>query len=374
MKRTTAEQLLGALRLIDNEVTANARVSWTDADIQGVRALLLFEGAELWLYRQVQRGRINVPDALKSDLRTAAHRISVINMRVDAQTIAVTNLLRTESIPWVLMKGQARRAAVAIYPFADARLVSDVDLLLPEAQAKSAWQLLCIQGFRRVFTGDVAWSADHHLPALIDDSNVSVELHTTTMMSVPPAEAWHRLAENGDEVQWNGIVTHVPNATELVWQALSHGAADASEGYTLKAFLSVAAILAVNDNIDWPLIHGRVWNSETLDAVTQQPVPRELLKNFLDISAGLAGIAVPPVLAARPRARIVPLLVWRAWVLSSSLPKALQGRMLEESTRVEVWQPISPFVSGAGAYRNLRRRISSIIARTAYVLWRRFAN
>jgi hypothetical protein len=367
MKRATIEQLVSALRLRDD--SGAERATWSDEDCEGMQQLLAFEGAELWMYRCVQQGRLHVPPQFKANLRTAAQHISVVNMRIDAQTVAVTRRLNDAHIPWALIKGQSRRAAVSLYPFADARAVSDVDLLIPEQHADAAWHLLCDHGFRRVIEGPVDWTADHHFPTIIDASNVSVELHTTTGMSVSPREAWHRLGENGQPVEWSGLSVQVPNATELVWQALSHGAADGSEGYTLKAFLSVAAVLTASSGIDWPLIHARIVSNETLDGGTQQPVPHERIKRFLDIAAALAGVAVPPLLVARSRVRLEPLLLWRARVLSSNLPRAVKGRLLEESARVEVLQPITPIVTGAGALKNLRRRVSSVVARLAYQLW-----
>ncbi len=370
MKRAIIEQLLRVLTLRDDGVENTDRVAWNADEVRGLQPLLLFEGAELWLYRRVQQKRVDVPDAFKATLRSAAHGISLLNMRIDAQTIAVTNLLNAATLPWALMKGQARRAAISRYPYADARPVSDVDLLIPEQHAKAAWQLLTQNGFRRVVEGPVDWSADHHLPALIDASNVSVELHSTTSISVPANEAWRRCTEHGDELDWSGIRTHVPNATELVWQALSHGSSDGPEGHTLKAFLSVAAVLAPNPIINWSIIYHRLMNKETLDSVTLKPVPLEHVKNFLHIAASLAGVSVPENLAPKSPASIVPLLMWRARVLASTRSRALNDRLLEESVRVEVLQPITPFVRRVGLVRNVRRRAASIVARAAYVAWR----
>lgn len=345
-------------------------MQWTEADVAGLRELLEFEGASVWFYRRLQKGLVSVPDSVRASLRESVHRTSVLNMRIDAQTVAVTTILDSARIPWSLLKGQARRAAVSLYPFADARGVSDVDLLVPENRADEAWQLLYDRGFRRVIEGPVDWTADHHRPTLIDAANVAVELHTTTSMTVRPAEAWRRATENADAVEWSGLSTHVPNATELVWQAVSHGVADGHYGNVLKGFLSVACVLAENPSIDWSLIQQRIDARETVDNETDEQLDAERVREYLGLSAGLAGYELPASVRPKHAVDLVPLLVWRSRVLASSYSRAVKERLLEECGRVEAGQPITPFVPRVGVLRNVRRRASSVVARTAYRAWR----
>lgn len=362
--------LLRTLQLGSDGNGKHAEMDWNSADISGLLPLLSFEGAELWLYRRVQQSRIAIPDTLRAELRATVHRASVINMRIDAQTIAVTTLLNNHGIAWSLLKGQARRAGSSLYPFADARTVSDVDLLVPDADADRAWTLLCANGFRRVVEGPVDWKADHHRPTLIDASNVAVELHTTTAMSVQPAEAWRRATERSDRVQWSGLSVNVPNATELVWQALAHGVADGAGGYTLKAFLSVASVLATQPSIEWDVIRERIQRDEVLDNETEQPAQQLRVLRFLSVAAELAGVTVPTALLPSVRVAIAPLLQWRARTLEMSVGRATKDRLLEEGTRVEALLPLTPFVPRVGALRNARRRSASIAARLAYRVWR----
>ncbi|MEP6833626.1 MAG: nucleotidyltransferase family protein [Gemmatimonas sp.] len=369
MKRSLIERLLATLRL-GNADASLAFEPWSDADTVGLLPLLQHEGAELWFYRRVQQNKVVVPDVLKAELRLAAQRVSIINMRIDAQTIAVTSRLNDASISWALLKGQARRAAIARFPNADARQVSDVDLLVPKDQAQQAWQLLVAAGFRRVIDGPVEWSADHHLPTLIDDNNVAVELHTTTSMAIAPEEAWRRVTTEAVAVEWSEIQTTVPSATELVWQALAHGAADGAEGFLLKAFLSVAAILATDPKLDWVRIERRMKASEVLDNDTGEPVSEERLRRFFAIAADLAGITLPASLTPQHRAQHASLLRWRATVLTASHRRDVRERLLEEGTRVEAFLPITPYVRNAGAWPNLRRRLGSVAARIAYYSWR----
>jgi len=370
VNRTTAQQLLDVLRLRSVARDQPAPVAWTEQDVRGLVPLLEREGAQVWLYRRIQQGRVTVPDGLKAALRDAVHRTSVVNMRIDAQTVAVTTLFGSAGIPWALLKGQARRAAAKRYPFADARPVSDVDLLVPDARADEAWQLLCNQGFRRVIEEPVDWTADHHRPTLIDANNVAVEVHTTTSMTVPPAEAWRRATEHADAVEWSDKQTCVPNATELVWQALSHGVADGHTGFVLKAFLSVAAVLAVRPNVDWSVIAQRTVACETVDNETHTPVTHERVREFLCVAAWLADVTIPETLQPKHHVDFATVLMWRSRVLSSGYGRAVKERLLEEAGRVVARQPITPIVKGAGLLRNVRRRGSSLVARGLFVAWR----
>lgn len=377
MNKQSIALLLRALQLRNDNNTDVATTDvaatageWNSADTNGLIALLEFEGATLWLYRRIQQAKVPVPDTIKAELRSAVTRSAVLNMRIDEQTLAVTQRLRANNFAVSLLKGQARRAAATLYPFADARTVSDVDLLVPEAEADRAWQLLLANGFRRAIEGDVDWKADHHRPTLIDASNVSVELHTTTSMSVPPAEAWRRATENCDNVAWNGVTMTVPNATELVWQALAHGAADGTKGFTLKGFLSVASVLAARPSIDWSVIASRLGMGEVLSNENGRPVTEERVRQYLDIAARLAGSPVPASLAPASPVNLAPLLLWRSQVLANSKSRAARERLIEESTRVEAGLPLTPFVKRVGLIRNARRRSASIGARIAYRVWR----
>ena len=370
MKRETVALLLETLRLRGGMTPEQIRVAWSTVDITGLRALVAYEGAEAWLYRKLQQLKAVAPDPLMAELRRLVHATSVTNMRIDAQTIAVTSLLSEASIPWALLKGQARRAAVARFPFADARPISDVDILVPEHHADEAWQLLCRTGFKRVYEETVDWKADHHRPVLIDANNVAVELHTTTCMSVAPGEAWRRATEGADDVTWSGLNTRVPNATELVWQALSHSVADGTRGYYLKALLSVAAVLHAAPTLQWEVITQRLANDEVLDNDTGQPVAHERVRKFLSLAAALAGTEIPSSLRPHTRVELVPLLMWRGWVLSTSLGRAVKDRLLEEALRTEAKLPVTPATPKRGVFRALRRRTSSCVARHLYVTWR----
>ena len=211
MTNAAVDLLLDTLRLRGGLSDVEVQARWNATELRDLARLVVFEGADVWLSRRLRQRGVLVPAAFREQLKAAVRETAVLNMRIDAQAVAVISRLTAAAIPYALIKGQARRAAASLYPFADARPVSDVDLLLPESQADEAWTLLCRNGFRRIYDDTDEWSADHHRPVLIDDSGVAVELHTTTSMSVSPAEAWRRATDNADVVLWTGVPTSVPS-------------------------------------------------------------------------------------------------------------------------------------------------------------------
>ena len=369
MKRATAQLLLDTLCLRnDSRVSTHA---WTAADTSELLALVRHEGAEIWLSRRLQQRGVVLPDAFREALRIAVKATTLTNMRIDAQTTAVTSMLTAARMPWRLIKGQARRAAEDRYPMANARPISDVDLLVHDAHVDAAWALLRERGFKRIYEeGEVDWVVTHHLPALIDETNVSVELHRTFNDSVPPAEAWRRSTEHPDAVSWSGIETTVPNATELLWQALTHGVADGDNGFYLRTFLNVSSILASDESIDWGVVEARVTANEVRDSETHEVVPHERLCQWLDIAATLAGVAVPTSLRPTHTADVSTILAWRATVLATSRSRRVKQRLLGEIVRFELGLPFTKVWGTSTFVRRVRARVSATLWRTCYRLWR----
>ena len=369
MKRIVSQLLLDTLCLADRgTITVDG---WARVDADGLLALVHYEGAELWLSRRLQQRGITLPDDLRTALRGAVRATTLNNMRIDEQTVAVTSLLTSADLPWALIKGQARRAATDRYPMADARPVSDVDLLVPTTRVDEAWALLRKTGFRRVYEeGDVDFIVTHHLPALIDDSNVSVELHRTFNASVQPQEAWRRATDQANAVSWSGISTTVPNATELFWQALTHGVADSDGGLFLRTFLNVSIILASAEPIQWTVIEERLAANEVLDNETGNVVARERLCQWLNIASMLAGVPVPRALQPQRHVDISTILAWRGTVLRSSLSRRVKRRLLGEMVRLELGLPFTRVWGKPTVLRRLRAYVTSAIWRTCYRIWR----
>lgn len=369
MKPEAVALLIDTLR-IRGDTAASLRERWSHAPTKGLRTLATYEGVAPWLHRRVQEIGASPSASFREKLRRAAIQGSADNARIDAQTLAVMTRLEAAGLSCALIKGQARRAAVARYPYADARPLSDVDLLVPESQADAAWNLLCASGFRRVYDDTVDWTADHHRPTIIDDSAVSVELHTTTGEGVSADEAWRRATEESDEVEWEGRLVRVPNATELLWQSLSHAVSDGTRGFRLRTFHSMAVVLASDTPVNWAVIGARLTAGEIRAADRTSRAHPEHAREILAIAAGIAGISLPAAFTPRVVPDLARLLLWRAHVLQSKQGESVRERLLEEALRVEAHLPLTPGGNRMGAWRALRRRGASLIARAAYLAWR----
>ncbi len=374
MKRKTVELLLETLRLRERVSSEQLQQRWATADLSGLMELLTHEGADIWFSRRVQQLAVSMPEPFRSALRTSVRGTVHRNMRIDAQTLAVTAMLTDAGVPWLLIKGQARRAAEDRYPMANARPIADVDLLVSNAHIDAAWQMLCARGFKRIYEeGEVDWVVHHHLPAVMDDSNVSVELHRTFNDSIAPDEAWRRATDRADTVSWTGYEVRVPNATELVWQAMSHGAADGDRGYYLRTFLSVAAVLAEVPRIDWSVIQARIQANEIVDNETGLVVEPERVYRWLAIAAAFAGVDVPPTLCPKLPATLLDLLAWRGRVLASSISVRVKARLLDEAVRLELGMTFTPPSRHATPWRRMRAVCTGALWRTCYRMTRAVA-
>lgn len=361
--------LLDTLRLHEGPPDESLRARWLTTPMRGLNRLVEYEGVEVWLGRRLKAVGARVPGPQSRALRLLASHTTAQNMRIDAQTQRVLDVLGAADLPVALIKGQARRAAAARYPFADARAISDVDLLVPVSTAKEAWTRLCESGFRPLYPDGSPWVVEHHLPVLTNDDRVTVELHTTLARTLDPAVAWARATTATDTVTWAGRTLQVPNATELLWQALHHAVADGTRGFRLKTFLNVACILAGPAEPDWDVIAARIAAGEIRADETGLAIDAERIHRDLDVAAELAGIQVPERFRPQRHVRLHALLEWRAKVLRSRVGESMRDRLLEEGLRVEAQLPVTPASTERGVLRAMRRRSASHVARLLYQGW-----
>src|SRR5262245_50168522 len=191
------------------------------------------------------RQRNACPDPSWSNwLEATARREIAQHLLVDAQVEAVARLLTAAGVAFVLIKGSARRAAAAVYPFADARSTLDVDVLIPAARARGACDLLRASGYEFATPAEATPPGHYHERPLWDRSRVAVEVHTSTSRAVTPAVAWRRATMGGCEARRDGLRLPIPSATELLWHGLTHALGLGAAGFRLRFFLDAAVVLA----------------------------------------------------------------------------------------------------------------------------------
>jgi len=186
-----ADLLLETLRLQGDVDMARLGSRWAALCPVGLAALAEYEGCVLWLHRRLRDlGLLElVPAGFARWLSARAHRLAAINLLVDAQRNDLVRILHEWHVPHVLLKGAARRLVSDVYPYADARRTTDVDVLLPEEVARPTWLRLQTAGFVAAPDPQGTYRSHFHLPPLRNGRAATVELHTSTSTFLPAARA-----------------------------------------------------------------------------------------------------------------------------------------------------------------------------------------
>lgn len=342
--------------------------SWASADLGRLDRLVEFEGCEIWFYRRLRA--LDLLESVEPDLvewlAKRARGVAARNMLVDAQASATKQILDNAGIPSVFLKGVARRLLRRSIPYADARALVDVDVLVPGDRAQQAWQALISAGFEIALDPKATPKEHYHLLPLVNSRPITVEIHFSTSQRVDAQEAWRRQAGSGEEVETELGRLKLPSATELFWHTLTHLLGHGSEWFRLRSLLDLSSVWASEVPVDWEEICARLRSDEVSDAFGA--------RLWLGAAQWLA--APQPPQSARftgslPQVHLRRLLVWRMSVLSQSqrLPQ-FSEKLLEESARAEFRAPLAPMAKGVGPLRNVRRRVASLTARATYLTWR----
>jgi hypothetical protein len=367
--RDSARLLLDTLRLGGGErgtpERAAARHAWSRVDARAMAALAVWEGGAQWLLRRLRE--LGLEDAAPSPLRAALRRVAMDEqargMLVDAETQELERYLIARGVPSVLIKGPARRAASGRYPYAEARVTLDVDVLLPAQHVQEVWNDLRERGWPLATDPAATPEGHYHPPPLRGPNGVPVELHSSTGYAVTPGEAWRRANDGGAELEWNQVRVRVPSATELLWHGLTRALVAGPDGFRLRHFLDAAAILASGAAVDWNRIVTRLAAGEEADP----PVARAWLRS----AAELAAYDLPAsALGACAPFDLVRALSWRLAVLARGRDAGFAARLLEEGTRTELGMGVAPVVEGTGPFLKTRRWVAGRAARIAYGAWR----
>lgn len=371
MSRHGAGTLLRTLRFAPADSTLAA--GWTPVLVRELLRLARAEGAVLWLARRLGDLGVLADPELAAIVRPVAYRELPRGMRVDEQTEAVVESFTAREIPFVLLKGPARRALTAHYPYADARSTTDVDILVPEGRARAAWEGLREQGYEEAYPPGTLPPNVVHLPPIWDHRRVAVEIHVTTSPWVTPEEAWRRATTDSTGVTWRGRQLDLPGATELIWHGLAHAYShEPAEVYRLRAFLDVAAILAVRPRVDWETIAARLAGGELHEIqwrVSPRPLDPALARQWLGAAAWLAGVSLPAAVAPATPLALERLVRWRGVV--GRLPaERLRERVLAEGVRCEVGLEPTRIMDGSTPTQRIRRVVVTRLSRLAYRGWR----
>ena len=348
--------------------------AWSPLLLRSILPVLREQGADLWLFRRLEDLGLLADEARSQVVGPLLRELAIRWMRIDEQTEAVIGALTSLGIPFALIKGVARRAATARYPYADAKSSSDVDVLVPEEAAEAAWHGLIRNGYEVASSGDGPRThpLHFHLPPIWDDRRVAVEIHFSTDRWVPPSEAWCRATVEADPVTWCGHQLKIPSATELLWHGLTHAfKSGPAAAYRLRAFLDAASIL-VSAPIRWDLIRERIREGEVREqrwGESSLLAAPDVVYRWLAGAARLAGSELPSDIQAAGAVSLEHLVQWRA-LFDKVQPYSMQERVLDEGIRREGgWDPGSTDPKTPG-YARVRHRAVTRAIRLSYHAWR----
>ena len=304
---TTGRLLFDTLRFHGAPPSERLAAAWVSADIHGLPQLVALEGCAIWVYRRLRQvGALEQMDRDLADwLALQVTDETARNLLIDAEADALAEVLRRIGVPAVFMKGVARRLLADRLPLADARSTHDVDLIVPAERAWEVWHELRRLGYGRTKLTKPRRPEHHHLPALMGERRVGVEIHTTHAQGILPAESWRRLHTDASEVVRGGRHFNVPSATELFWNGTAHALRIPDFAFILGRLLDTAVVWASGTPLDWGEIIYRLDAKEIVDT--------SAAASWLRAAADLAGVIPPPELERR-------LLVY-------DLPRALELRL-----------------------------------------------
>ena len=335
---------------------------WVGAPLRGLGRLVAYEGCAIWLSRRMAELGAPRPEAFRTWLERRVKDDLARNLMVDGEAGRMLAVLAELDVPHVLLKGMAWRLRTGV-PYAGARTLRDVDVLLPERRAAEVWDALVARGYTRVLPEGHGFVIEHHLPALFGPGGVSVELHTSASHHGRAADSWNRIWPGALAVELDGRPTRIPAMTEMLWQTVEHAAHDGTEGFRLRRWLDAAVALRSGEAIRWEDIAARVAGDEVRDA--------RAARAWLGTAAELAGKEVPrEVLGSVRPFDLRGALRWRLSVLSRREPASrVAVPLLEEGTRSALGWSLSPSAPGRSLYVRARHRIASAVARVWYRCW-----
>ena len=322
-----------------------------------------------WLWNQVLgAGQTGVSPTTQAELKNLARIEAATTLKLVATTSRVLDLLVGQGIRVIPLKGLAYSALSFQFPYFRFRSPGDLDLLVAPGTAERAWKLLTAAGFHRTPIPSVH-PDHHHLPTLIGDFQVPVEIHSAASLFWSEELSWERLGKGTRRVTWHGCQLDVPAPTELCWHALIHSLGDGAPGCRMRNFLTVAALLRDGD-IDRELFASRLEQESIREHDSRHPVPEKAVQRWLAIARWLAGATSSAGSGADPLPDLVRLLAFRVRRLSRwpTAPRA-QTRALTwmgEATRVALKLGIRRLGHWQPKRRRPQRMIESLFYQSLY--------
>ena len=328
-----AELLLGTVCAFD----ASAALPSDASEIDWMVVAQMAERENLLgvLWPALSRGREAITDAIPDTIAGAMRRQALVSefrmAALEAQLAQVVRLLDDHGIPVMLMKGAA--LAMTRYGSFARRPMGDLDLLVREAQAQQAWELLHGNGWKPEREGVGGFYEEHqHLCPLIapGGANVVVELHRCLLyphgpFQLPEAEVW----AGASPVEVGGRTAWAPSLEHLALHLCIHFAWSHEMRFGLGRTVRDLGVLG--PAMDWERLVELArrtrsesccyWTLRLAASLVDLPVPPTVLASLAPRSPRRLLRALDRVVtteALGPRQEFVPSIqLWRfAWTLA----------------------------------------------------------
>lgn len=209
-------------------------------------------------YWQLDRHKpqLSLPDDIRSSCVLAFERSTVRALKIQREVQLVHRLLDDVGIPYLLLKGAY--LAFHAYPHPGLRPMRDLDILVPRARAREAFNALLAQGAVRSDSGHGHPETAHHLPPLRSPFGaIRIELHPRLFHLKGPHEGQSELSDDPSfwqrtiERKVAEVAVRFASPTDLLLHLIVHSVHD-HQFDNGPLVLSDMAFLLQGDEIDWP--------------------------------------------------------------------------------------------------------------------------
>jgi hypothetical protein len=249
-------------------------------------------GMEPLVLAHIERTGLAIPPDLRARLlarRTQHAHAAAVRTRVLAD---VAGAMAQAGVPFLVLKG----AALAQLVYSDPRLrpMRDVDLLIREADARRALDVLMRCGFRP--GGITVHSRYHHWQGMgktLEGATATIELHHALMARTPfvAPRRYDDVIPRSQPFEWGGTFYQTLGCEDMLWHVYAHAFVINTLLPGATRLLSVADLVHVTeawiDRIDWMRLrrkHGRLLRALHVlhDLVPWSPHVAEVLREQVE--------------------------------------------------------------------------------------------
>ncbi|MEA3351187.1 MAG: nucleotidyltransferase family protein [Chloroflexota bacterium] len=227
------------------------------------------------VYTHLQAANIPIPEAIERELRARAMQHTHAN-RVRSRALAqILAFFGEAGIDLLVLKGMAM--AHLVYPRPGLRPMSDIDLLVSQANAERGQALLAELGFCPVNTSGPP--SPHHKPILqrqVEGVNVYVELHHNLNRKLLPETGFEALRPAAITFMIENVPAYTLSHADLLAHTYSHMVGAPFQSFRLIWIADMVSLVErFGDELDWDQLPLRVYNAlATINWLTPFRLPR----------------------------------------------------------------------------------------------------